>query len=122
MPMSGNITIPQHTTAIKKLRDISALAFQLREMSLMYNTVLYTWYLSIPMMVDFMRSQVGQIISQVSTDPHHENIGNGGDPFFTLLSGQSPRFTINSMSGRTTCRERGHRSSINMHKRTEGET
>ena len=52
-------------------------------------------------MVDFMRSQVGQTMSLVSCDPHHENTGKGAC-LCTLFSGQSPRFTMSSMSGSQT--------------------
>ena len=54
--------------------------------------------LSMPMMVDFMRSHVGQMMSHVASEPHQEKTGNGSC-LPTLLRGQSPRFTTSSMSG-----------------------
>ncbi len=34
------------------------------------------FYLSNPIMVDFIMSQVGQMMSLVESDPHHEKTGN----------------------------------------------
>lgn len=50
--------------------------------------------------VDSVRSYVGITMSNVSSDPHQDRIGIGF--VFCLTSGQSPRFTKNSISGRTT--------------------
>ena len=51
------------------------------------------------MMVAFIMSQVGQMMSLVSGEPHHENTGRRGWLGRSLFSGQSPRFTIISRSG-----------------------
>lgn len=50
--------------------------------------------------VDSVRSYVGMTISNVSSEPHHDKMGIGLE--FCLTSGQSPRLTKNSISGRTT--------------------
>ena len=58
------------------------------------------FYLPMVSRVDSVRSYVGMTISKVSPEPHHDRMGIG--LLLALTSGQSPRLTKNSISGRTT--------------------
>ena len=55
------------------------------------------------MMVAFIMSQVGQMMSLESEEPHQEKMGRRGWLGLFLFKGQSPRFTIISRSGMWTC-------------------